>query len=348
MKKQIHKTLNVPFINANLADTKKLLITLGCSYTVGVGAVDQDLLEKNPIIYSNGQVDLNLLNDNAKTNLLVNCNSITSKPDGKLDWSNMELDNCYGNVLNENYLNQSYTLVNLGRQAGGNYGPISRLFLYNIDYALADKIVVIFMPTGMGRLEFLDDTAENRQVIGGDTKTFWPGDNVVSFSEGSHARDFCYNYLRLIHSSRFEIEKTIIEFQILQQWCSLHNAELIVFPAFNQIYNKKYFQRAIQSTSQRDKDHNFIRDYQHISADAEDRVNKINWSNFVFPQASSNFYELCLKQEPTEYYRRELDLKNLPPISPNKFMLPCGHPSAKGHKLMAEEFYNIFKQKGLA
>lgn len=347
MKNKVHKTLNIPYINDSLQQTRKLLITLGCSYTTGVGAVDQDILDRYPVVYSNGEVDLNLLDNATKKEFLDTYENLGTRPDGKLSWINMEHDNCYGNVLAQRYLQDSYTFVNFGRQAGGNYGPIARLFLYDIDYSIAEKIVVIFMPTSMARLEFLEDIAEHRQAVGGDTKTFWPGPNVISFSQGSVARQFCGAYLDLIHSDRYEIEKTLIEFQILQQWCKVNNAELIVFPAFNKIYNKKHFYKTIQTRIDRDKDHARLKEHQIISADAEQRVNKIDWTKFVTPQGCTNFYELCLKQEPAEFRRQEIDLTDLQPISPNKFVLPCGHPSAKGHQLMAEEFYKIFQAKGL-
>lgn len=347
MKKPVHKSLNVPYINESLVHTKKLLITLGCSYTVGSGAVDQDILENHPIIYSSGQINLNLLDKDAQNNLVATRSSIYTRPNGGIDWNLMEHDNCYGNVLADKYLSGSYAFANMGRQAGGNYGPIARLMMYDINYDLAEKIVVIFMPSGMNRLEFLDDIMENRLAIGGDTKTFWPGLSVLSFSPGSAASDLCKNYLDIMHSDRFEIEKTILEFQILQQWCQVHGAELIVFPAFNKIYNKKYFIKTIQTASQRDKDHSFIKSYKFLSNDAVTRVNKIDWTKFVQPQACTNFYELCLRQEPVDYYRDEIDLHNLPPISPNKYMLPCGHPSAKAHDLMAQEFYKLLQDKGL-
>ena len=85
--------------------------------------------------------------------------SLNKSPDGKLDFTFMEYDNAFVNVLCNKYLQGSYTPINFGLRGCGNRATIKELYFYpEIDWHLIDEIIVIYCPSGVERFDFINDT----------------------------------------------------------------------------------------------------------------------------------------------------------------------------------------------
>jgi hypothetical protein len=239
-------------------------------------------------------------------------------------------------------LNNQYTPINLGQEAAGNFAAISRLFLYNIPWSSLDEIIIIFMPTGMQRFDIIKD--DNESLFGYDFKTVYPFMNVQN-KQFEHVKNLSIGYEKTCYSEKFEVLNCIQNFQFLNSWIKNHNAKLIVFPAFGNEYNKDYFTKMMETSIFRnnadviikEKISNRVPDY-----DYQFLIDQVPWNNFLNIDGSRNFFDLCFKNDKT--YDPKLNMydvmhKNI--LTNNDWIMPRGHPSVSGHKLLASELHKI-------
>jgi hypothetical protein len=248
------------------------------------------------------------------------------------------------NVLCKEHLGNVYTPINFGQGGAGNFSAISRLFLYDIPWKKLDEIIVVFMPTGMQRYDIIRD--ENTYGIGTEFKTIWP---YTVFEDPTNGWEYINKgYEESCYSKKFEVLNTILSFQFLNSWVAEHSARLVVFPAFSKEYTKEYFLKnlsvdihrnknmQIESTAYGRKNHY---DYRFL-------INQVPWNKFITIQDKSTFYDLCFSQDIN--YDKRLTMQKVIDgqlMNNNDWIMPKGHPSANGHRLLAEELSKILSLK---
>lgn len=290
---------NILTIKNDILRTKKVIISLGCSFVQGTELSDS-YVTKNELTFLN--------------------------------------------VLCKDYLDNSYTPINFGQEGAGNFAAISRLFLYDIPWKELDEIIVVFMPSGMQRFDIIKD--ENATGIGSEFKTLWPyavhkeSDNGWVYINKGY-EESCY-------SQKFEIMNTILSFQILNSWIAENSARLIVFPAFSKEYTKEYFLENISVNIYRDKNMNIVSDKQGMQNfyDYDFLINQVPWDKFVTIQNRSTFFDLCFSKDIN--YSNRLSMQEVIDnqlMNNNDWIMPRGHPSAQGHRLLAEELLKILNSK---
>jgi hypothetical protein len=248
------------------------------------------------------------------------------------------------NLLCRQYLDKSYTPINFGQEAAGNFAAISRLFLYDIPWKELDEIIVIFMPSGMQRFDIIKD--ENSAGIGSEFKTLWP---YAVHKEPTNGWNYINKgYEESCYSEKFEVLNTILNFQFLNSWIAEHSARLIVFPAFGKEYTKEYFLNNLSANINRDKnmavDSNVIIPKTHYNNNF--LVNQVHWDKFITIQNRSSFFDLCFSKD--NNYNKNLSMQKVLDyqlMNNNDWIMPKGHPSAQGHRLLAEELSKILKLK---
>jgi hypothetical protein len=289
---------SITHINQDLKRTKKAIVAIGCSFVQGA--------------------ELNI-----------------SCPKGA-DENEYKNSRTFVNKLCSKYFKNSYTPINFGQEAAGNFAAISRLFLYNIPWSSLDEIIVIFMPTGMQRLDIIKD--DNTCIVGQEFKTLYP---LVS-EPASHFTNFQLGYEKTCYSEKFEVLNAILNFQFLNSWVAVNKAKLLVFPAFTKEYNKDYFLKSLNSSITRNKKwevtsttDNLITDF-----DFDFLVNQVPWDKFLTIDQSKTFFDLSFKND--SCYRSDLDIlqvidNNI--LLNNQWIMPRGHPSERGHDLMARKLF---------
>jgi hypothetical protein len=246
------------------------------------------------------------------------------------------------NILCKSYLKNQYTPINFGQEAAGNYAAISRLFLYDIPWKSLDELIVIFMPTGMQRFDIIKD--ENNLGVGNEFRTVWPFYRQPRRANDQYWVGMCEGYENTCYSSRFEVLNTILNFQILNSWVSDNNAKLIVFPAFNNEYNKEYFKDVLSQELSRSTK-NFLKEpkvttLNHYNYDF--LVNSVPWDKFITIDNSSSFFEMCFRRDRNYNPKHSMyDVINKQLQFNNDWIMPRGHPSVHGHRFLAGKLGKI-------
>ena len=251
------------------------------------------------------------------------------------------------NLLCKKYFENHYTPINFGREAGGNFGAISRLFLYDIPWGELDEIVLIFMPTGMQRFDIIRDDVLSH--VGNDFKTLWPflftpvkdNQDWINFNKG---------YEQTVHSDRFEVLNAILNFQFLNAWIYQYKPKFLIFPAFSTEYNKEYFTKTLQQGILRASYSEKIKDIKNHfiptnSFNYSFLIDSVPWDKFITIDGSRNFFDLCFKND--KNYHPKLDMQSIIDkklISNNEWIMPRGHPSPKGHDFLAEHLFRILSK----
>ena len=133
-------------INEDLKKTKKAVIALGCSFTQGQGAINDEIFDN----YKWETQDLGkplraVLSKKEKKQILKKYSTVLldSEDSTSLDFVKMEYENAFVSVLCKKYFNGSYTPINLGLKGCGNRGTIKELYLNNeIDWHNAKEKIV--------------------------------------------------------------------------------------------------------------------------------------------------------------------------------------------------------------
>lgn len=354
-----HESNDVVKINLDLQRTNKLIIAIGDSFTFGSSAWDDDLIKLFPPTYKDYSITFDHYNDDIKKYILNSYpNDINLINGTKLDFSPMFQKNSYVNVLG-NLLNNEWTVANLGVPARGNFSSVSNLFMVNINWELVKEIILIYMPSSMNRIDIISDGFVPNKFSSLEDlfQTAWPspigGRNFRESNEklikthGSNEtpwnrlQDSLYDS---IYSKKYEVLKTILEFQHLNVWVKLHNANLIVIPAFSDYYYPEYFSEMIKMGIQRDyPSREMTNVINNEFSSMENYVEFIPWSNVYHPHNFHSFYHYSLGQ--VNPNSNDVDMLSLiGEDSKDKWIMSCGHPSAKSHRLLAEYIYKLIKK----
>jgi hypothetical protein len=331
-------------INNDLARTRKAIISLGCSFVEGQGAVDQDIYDNYEWIMTKTGIPMYpKVTDSQQSKLLADYPELVLSNTGTVNWTFMEYRNAFVNVLCKKYFNAEYTPINFGLRGKGNRASIKSLYFHpQINWHDINELIVIYVPSGPERFDFVNDEFKEHQQFHcvwpwhedqetGPRKTLWKGYSTAIYSE---------------KSAMLEQISNVIE---LENWCKLKNAKLIITPGFDRTYKKQKFNEIIQNVIERNHLQETTRHIEY--AHNKKTVNRSNdeleifnsiveqwpWDKMFSPQGCNTFMDLCLKQEGLEHTGYwEYNGKG----TPDHWITKCCHPSAKGHDLFARELYN--------
>jgi len=331
-------------INKDLKRTKKAVISLGCSFVEGQGAVDQDLYESYDWHMDKTGIPMApKLDSKAKKQLVKDYPELELKGD-QIDWTNMEYKNSFVNVLCKKYLKKEYTPINFGLRGRGNRASIRSLYLWpDIDWHHAKEIIVIYMPSGQERFDLANDEFNEH----GQFHCMWP--HYRDQPSGSK-RTLWQGYAEAVYSEKSAVLEQIGNVIELKNWCIANDAKLIITPGFDKNYTKEKFNLILQDYSVRDGGQNIT--YYQSASDSKAAVEKLKanrheghletlkklvdqwpWDKMFYPDGCETFMDLCLKKEGI-FNKGFWDYNGKG--TKNHWVTVCCHPSAKAHDLYAK------------
>ena len=327
-------------INDSLKKTGKAIISIGCSFVQGQGAINDTLYDNFEWEYKGEGASLKpTLTDKDVKRILKQYPATKKAKDGSIDFTFLEYANSFVNILCNRYFNHTYTPINLGLRGCGNRGSIKELYFHpDIRWTLAKEVIVVYMPSGLERFDFINDTCDDhfRWVC------MWPHYESM---EPSDRRTLWEGYGKNLWSEKFGVLEQIGHVQELLSWCTAHNnAKLIITPGFDKRYDKDYFEYILKQDVRRADDYNNTIpvelkpswDPKH----SRKLLNQFPWGLMFSPANKKTFAELALSQEPDIEDRTDYYFQFLGNRSPNGWITPCAHPGEKAHDLFAKYLHN--------
>lgn len=260
---------------------KKLLIGLGCSWTQGEG----------------GFPDYHYIMDLRRKE--------------KYDIDIKKLENYYSwvNVLAQDYIGNCDS-INLGSRGNGNRAAARYLYLNNANLQSYEKVIVIFMLSGLARFDVVDsDPSKTDKPV--NFFTLWPNNTTKSYRW----------YAKNMYSENAAYWDTFFSILEVQTFCKAHNLEFVFCNSFDddlKLDYKKYIKK---------------------------QIDLVNWNRFIHHDVEySSFLKKIVEKEKRckcsmwyEYYTK---LQN-----PTTYLTPCIHPTIAGYRLIASEIYNWLNYK---
>jgi hypothetical protein len=322
-------------VNESLAKTQKLIISLGCSFVEGQGAIDQEIYDNYKWTIDRVGVPMQPDISLTEKRRLVKKHDTIELVNDELRFHKMEKANSFVNVLCKKYFNGSYTPLNLGKRGRGNRASIRSLYyLPEINWHHAKEIIVIYVPSSIERFDFVADHSSNSDV---DFICMWP--HWKDQPKGAR-QTLWRGYNDALYTDKFAVLEQIGNFVELQNWCDLKNAKLVITPGFDRSYSRSTFLKNIQNKVERNHTMALEREYkiteQPNLESLERIVNTVRWGSFFKPNNSPTFVDLVMKQElrpKTNYW------DYIGEGSPKKWITACCHPSAKAHDFFALKLY---------
>jgi len=321
----------------DLKKTKKAIVAIGCSFVQGQGAVNDELYINYPWEFHKG-IPLDIqVSASEQATILKNYPLVGKSPNGKLDFTFMGYANSFVNILCKKYFNGTYTPINLGTRGCGNRGSIKELYFYpDIDWGTIDEIIVLYVPSGLERFDFINDQSDDHF----NWKCMWP---YYKDMPASGKRTLWEGYARTVSSDKFEVMEQLSHVQELVTWCNYNNAKLIVTPGFDRRYDEEYFRHCLASEVVRSGDEEFIKSsaplFIQSATNKEHLIKLFPWDAMFKPDGFTTFVDLVISKEDIpnkhDHYNQFLGKG-----SPDRWITPCSHPSAKGHELFAQHLHN--------
>lgn len=335
----------IPEINDSINKTKKAIIALGCSFVQGHGAINESLFDKFKWRQDQDDPTRTIweLTDDDKKRMLDEYPDIKIIPHNTPDFSDHEVKNSFVNVLCTKYFNKEYTPINLGRSGAGNRSAIKDLYFYpDILWDKLEEIIVIYCPSGPERFDFMLDSP-HRLNTHYRWVTMWPNSDNTDTPRNTLRK----GYKDAVFSGRSQTLEQIAHMQELLTWCKLMKAKLIVVPSF-QPYTRNVFKQQLGKNVIREvSTQEVISEHDENTYDDKKDIDRMidmwPWSNMFKPEGHDTWVDICMSQEPTPKYFYEY----VGTGSPNKWITPCAHPSAKGHDLFASLLYEHIKKEQL-
>jgi len=150
----------IPLINKTIKRTGKAVVSIGCSFVQGQGAIDDDLYDNYTWKYQGMGYPIRIDITNAQKFEILKKHPgiIRPDPDHVLDFTLMEYKNAFVNVLCEKYFDGEYAPINLGIRGCGNRASIKELYFRpEINWDDIKELVVVYMPSGIERFDFVND-----------------------------------------------------------------------------------------------------------------------------------------------------------------------------------------------
>lgn len=333
----------IPQINDTVKRTKKAIIALGCSFAQGQGAINEKIYKDYPWtgnkfgvpafewkLSSEQIVQLTKEYPDIKYNFYSGTN--------QLDFIRHEYNNSFVNVLCNKYFNDEYAAINLGQAGCGNRATIKELYFYpNILWNEIEEIIVIYSPSGLERVDFMDDTQNQSINNHGRWTCMWPNDYDNDRGRGGAKKALWEGYRDTIYSMRFEVLEQIAHIQELMLWCKFKKAKLIIVPAFSRFYDRQHFTNSLcMGFSRNGKSGEVFNEFTiDHTKNIDDMVNMWPWENMFRPEDCHTFSDLVTLHEtpnmPDKHFYEYIGTG-----SPKGWISPCAHPGAKGHDLLAK------------
>lgn len=332
----------IPEINRDLQRTKRAIISLGCSFVQGHGAIDEAIYrnykwewtwDKNSPLWD--------LSDEDKARLVAEYPDIIVHPQPPINFSHHEHNNSFVNVLCKKYFDGSYTPINLGRSGNGNRATIKDLYFYpDILWDEIQETIVVYCPSGPERMDFMDDT--KTLVVNNHPRwiTAWPSE----VDGGKGVRNQLWTGIRdAIDSERFQIMEQIAHVQELLLWCKYHKAKLIIVPAFMQyVYTRDMFVKMLSTRCIRDGDSSLSKALPNgLRGDRSipKLVDMWPWESMFYPDDTPSFADYSQQQEYGSWEKAPYFYTHVGKGSPDLWISPCGHPTKKAHDAFAKKLY---------
>lgn len=365
------RSRDVEVINQEILKKRRVVVSLGCSFTEGQAAFSQDLVDKLRPRGGNGSnfdyvgkghdiddmlelaseysLPLQVINDSIWNNTTSNLSVFTKA---------MEINNAFVNKFCE-VLDNDYVPVNLGNNGNGNIAAINRLFQYPIDWHLCEDIIVLWCHSDQHRFDFINDDCVSFSEIGGDHTCMWPkydeyNPDIEKFHAGTAWHNTQWYFTKTIRSDSFSYLNHMDQGIKLDTWCKANNAKLMIFGAFSNVNRSDIEDQIFYNNVVRDHNRIQFEDPPRYSPSTHEIFNtgryldKFPWQDVVKPQGHDTFLQLALAQEKNPAF---MDLNMWQIIeqggTPNDWIFPCGHPSGKAHLLLAKELVDIATHRGI-
>ena len=332
-------------INESLKKTRKAIISIGCSFVEGQGAVDDDLYRDYNWIYSEAGAPLKIDASLKERRKLVKTRpNIRMNLDTSLDVTMMEYENAFVSVLCKKYFQGSYTPINLGLRGCGNRASIKELYMHpNITWDIIDEIIVLYVASGIERFDFINDEC----IEHFNWKCMWPFYKDM----GDSPRKILWEgYSKNLYSDKFAVLEQISHVQELMSWCANKKAKLIITPGFDKRYDREFFERCLASEVRgRNTDSTEITLVKPLFGSQQDKsylLDLFPWNNMFEPDGYKTFADLALSKEDKVEDNNDHYFQFLGKGSPDRWITPCSHPSQKAHDLFAKHLYTHIINNG--
>ena len=324
-------------INNDLKRTKKAIISLGCSFVQGQGAVNDELY--NDYTWKNIDIGspLKIQIDNKQQKELLTKYKNLGIAFDSIDFTFMEYDNAFVNVLCKKYFDRKYTPINLGLRGCGNRATIKELYFYpSFNWNELDEIIVIYCPSGPERFDFINDQYNDRHHDHFRWICMWPNKDQSNNASRAKLWD---GYAETLWSDKFQVYEQIAHVQELLSWCKLHNAKLIITPGFDRRYDKEYFNSSLKSIVIRNGEE-YIKEKMDYNDSISEYLHLFPWDNMFYPEGYKTFADLIMSKDLDLEDKQDYFFQFLGKGSPNMWVTPCAHPSAKAHDYFAKTLFN--------
>lgn len=330
----------IPSINNDIRRNKKAIISLGCSFVQGQGAIAQEIYDnyKWNSTFGNSAISWSF-NDTEKKEIRLTYPEIKFYSDrNDADFVYHENKNSFVNVLCKKYFNNEYAAINLGIAGCGNRATIKELYYYpDILWNEIEEFIVIYCPSGAERFDFINDTTHDLNNHG-RWISIWP----TKIDEDSPRAELWNGYKTSVHSQKHEILEQISHIQELLLWCKYKNAKLIITPSFSRSYRREIFRESLRDQISRTPTTKLINvDKLHfLENDVKSIIDMWPWEKMFYPDNCPTFVDLIMKNEfPNSWEKKEYFYNYMGTGSPGKLITPCAHPSVIGHDLFAQHLH---------
>jgi hypothetical protein len=326
---------SVKLANQHIKKSRRAIVSFGCSFVEGQGAVDEKIWDLKSLYDSNDQMHEWNLPVEIKKKIVEEYPDVTLSLTNQLDFSLHQYKNTFVYALANKYFNGEYAAINFGRAGNGNRASIKEIYYYpGIEWDSIDEIIVVYCPSGVERFDFMYDGYKHLINKHPRFVTMWPGTD----DQGGVRTKLWESYEAALYSYKFAILEQINHIQELLLWCKYKKAKLIITPAFNRNYTKEYFLEQIATDIKRDDRQKMLEERKiEIDNDVKDIVNMWPWDNMFSPDGHPTFADLVMAQEPVFDKNWEMQFYSyLKKGTPEKWFTPCAHPSVKGHDLFAK------------
>jgi len=330
-------------INKDLAKKGRAIVSIGCSFVQGQGAINDEIFDNYNFNASDlGEVLSLQANDKDVKQLLDSYPSLSVNHSNKIDFTMMEYENSFVYQLANHQYKEKYVPINLGQRGCGNRASIKELYFNNINWNFCKEIIVIYCPSGMERFDFAQDqsTEHFRWVC------MWPNDLPESDGPRKKLWD---GYKESVYSDKHAIIEQIAHVQELLTWCKAHNAKLIITPAFDRRYDKEYFQNELAMHVDRHGgnelgEYRNKRMFEPKNLFVDYYLEMWPWDKMFYPYGYETFADLAINQEPDVEDKRETYWQFQGNRSPLGYITACSHPGQKAHALFASALAKHIKE----
>jgi hypothetical protein len=130
-------------INKDLAKKGRAIVSIGCSFVQGQGAINDEIFDNYTFKNNNlGEVLSLQTNDKEIKQILNLYPSLSVNHSNKIDFTMMEYENSFVYQLANHQYKEKYVPINLGQRGCGNRASIKELYFNNINWNFCKEIVL--------------------------------------------------------------------------------------------------------------------------------------------------------------------------------------------------------------